>query len=940
MKKFTLPVTALILGALMGGCNSANQEVNIKYDSFTLPNGLKVVLQQDHSDPVVAVAIQYHVGSARERVGKTGFAHFFEHMLFQRSENLPRNAFFEKISALGGDFNGSTDSDGTRYHEIVPRDALEKVLWMESDRMGFFINTVTQGGLEREIDVVSNEKRQMYDTRPYGQLLPIFSRYAYPEGHPYSWTTIGELDDLRAATVQDVKDFYKTYYMPNNATLVISGDFDKAEAKVLVEKYFGEIPAGEHVVAMPPMPAPLDSDVKVSHEDAYASMPLLAVSFPAVPTYHPDSYALQMLTQLLGDGKKSPLYKVLVDRKKLSPEVSSWYYDRELAGNLMFIVPAFAGVDLDDVHAAIGEAFAMFEEEGVDAGTMEGFKAVAEMRFYNSMSGVMSRALNMAREDVFGGDPMRGVKEMEAFNSVTKEQVMAAYGKYIKDKNSLQISFVPKGAQALAVDGSATAVVVEEKIADQKMKSGEGALVDDDYEHTPSAMDRSVEPGLLANTPALNPPLIWKEKLPAGMGLWGVTNDEMPVVRFQIDLAGGVLFDSPDKRGVSSLYAETLLAGTRNRTPEEFEEAFSRLGATVNCSAGYEGISIYGSCLSRNLKATMDLLAEVLAEPRFDENEIEKARQMTLTSIAQQDDDITAIANKAARKVLFGKNNILSGQIAGTAGSVAAITVDDIKDYHARCVSPSLADIHMAGNLRHTDARRAIESLSERWTATGAEAPAGIAGATAAPGLYFIDMPGAQQSQIIVCSPAMPQSSDEYYPAVLANYRLGEGSHGILFNELRLKRGYTYGAYSSFRCENYDNRFVVNTKVQGIKTRESVELIKQILESYGAGYTAEDLETTRNSILKSNVGAYETLGALVGMLSDISSYGLSEDYVRERELVLRNFTIDDMHKAISASINPARMSYVVVGDAATQLKGLESCGLGKPVVLDKQGDRK
>ncbi len=924
----------------MAGCKGKTGEVSLDCEKYTLPNGLQVVLQEDHSDPVVAVAIQYHVGSARERIGKTGFAHFFEHMLFQRSENLPRNAFFQKISELGGEFNGSTDCDATRYHEIVPRDALEKVLWMESDRMGYFINTVTQGGLEREIDVVSNEKRQNYDTRPYGQLMPILSRYAFPEGHPYSWTTIGELDDLRAATVGDVKEFYKTYYKPNNATLVISGDFDSAKTKELISKYFGEIPAGEPLAAMPAQPAPMDSIRKVFHEDAYASMPMLTLVFPSVPKYHPDAYAVQMLCSVLSEGKNSPLYKVLVDRRQLSPEVEMWYWDRELAGNVALMAPAFEGVDLNDVQAAIDEAFALFETEGFDERVMEGYKAVTEVAFYNSMGGVMRRALQLAEDNTFGGDPLRSFRDMELYKALTKQQVIDAYNKYFKNQNSLRISIVPKGCQALALQGSQRALVTEEKIEEQAMKSGEGELVDNDYDRTPSSFDRSAEPALLANTPALNPPRLWKEQGGENsFTVWGVTSDEMPVVRFCLTLKGGLLCDSPSKPGVASLYAQILTAGTREKTPEQLEEEFRRLGTDLRCEAGTEEIVLSGTCLARNLRGTMDLLTEVLTRPRFDANEFEKARQSTLAGIAQQADDPASIAGVAMRRVMYGQG-ILANQVFGNAESVAAITLDDLKKYHADYVSPAAANLHFAGNLTPEEARHAVATMRGAWQGAAVALPPDIGGAdpAAAGRLCFIDQPGSQQSYILVSCPAMPQGSADYYPAVIANYRLGDGSHSLLFNELRLKRGYTYGAYSGFRCGNRLSRFTLSTQVQGSKTRESAEVILSILQGYASGYTTLDMETTRESILKSSYGAYETLGALVGMLNDISSYDLPEDYVKQRENVLRDITAEQVRGIAASYLDPARMTWVVVGDAATQLERLRDAGLGVPERLDKRGN--
>ena len=356
MKKLSLfPFLTLTVFGMSSCASGTDDRASLEYEKYRLPNGLEVVLHQDTSDPVVSVAIQYHVGSNREKPGKTGFAHFFEHMLFQRSENLPRNAFFQKIDALGGTFNGGTSNDGTVYFETVPRDALEKVLWMESDRMGYFINTVTEGGLKREIDVVSNEKRQGENV-PYGLAWDLTFKNLFPQGHPYSWTVIGEIPDLRSATVDDVKEFYDKYYTTSNATLVVAGDFDKAEAKKLIEKYFGEIPDRGKPEAPQVQNVTLDSTKKISYEDVFCNAPMLLLAYPGVETYNEDGYALDFLTNLLAGDKKSPLYKVLVEERKLAPEVEMFSYQLEVAGLIVFDAKTFPGVKLDDVQAAFDEA--------------------------------------------------------------------------------------------------------------------------------------------------------------------------------------------------------------------------------------------------------------------------------------------------------------------------------------------------------------------------------------------------------------------------------------------------------------------------------------------------------------------------------------------------------------------------------------------------------
>ncbi|MCL2728148.1 MAG: insulinase family protein, partial [Bacteroidales bacterium] len=432
-----LSVATMMLFAF--ACSSPNQTPTLSYESYTLDNGLKIVLHQDHSDPIVSLAIQYHVGSGREKPGRTGFAHFFEHMLFQRSENLPRNAFFQKIAAMGGSFNGSTNTDGTNYFETVPRDALEKILWMESDRMGFFINTVTQGGLEREIDIVSNEKRQNYDTQPYGQSSIIIAKELFPEGHPYSWTTIGEIEDLRNATIDDVKEFYADYYVPGNATMVLAGDFDKAQAKQLIQKYFGEIPKGNVVPKPAPQPAQLTQSKKVMWEDDFAKLPELMIVFPGVEQYHKDANALSAMVSLITSGKQSPLYKVVVEEKKLAPSVNGFSRASEMAGSLLFSVRAFEKVNLNDVYSAVQEAFARFEQEGVNEQELERIKIMQEVTLYSRIGSIQGKALMMARDNEFGGSPVASFDELKKFQAVTKDQIMDVYRRYIKEKQYLTL---------------------------------------------------------------------------------------------------------------------------------------------------------------------------------------------------------------------------------------------------------------------------------------------------------------------------------------------------------------------------------------------------------------------------------------------------------------------------------------------------------------------
>ena len=440
-------ILSLILAFLLASCGTTTKEtgeLKIDYEKYLLDNGLNVILHKDSSDPIVSIAIQYHVGSNREVPGRTGFAHLFEHMMFQQSENVGQDQLFKLIQGAGGTLNGGTSKDGTVYYEVVPKNALELALWLESDRMGYLANTVTKGAFANQQNVVQNEKRQNYDNRPYGHTGYVIDRNLFPADHPYSWQVIGEMDDLFNASVEDVKEFHAKYYVPNNATLTLAGDFNTAEAKALIEKYFGEIPGGEKVVDMDPMPVVLSETKKLYHEDNFARTPVLTMVWPTPEQYNPDAYALRFLGQILGSGKKAPFYRVLVKEKKLTSRAGVYNSASELAGKFQISVNAFPGIKLTDVETAIAEAFELFESEGITERDLEKIKAGEETSFYNGISSVMGKSFQLARYNEYAGDPGFVTTDLANIQAVTVDDVMRVYEKYIKGKPFVATSFVPK----------------------------------------------------------------------------------------------------------------------------------------------------------------------------------------------------------------------------------------------------------------------------------------------------------------------------------------------------------------------------------------------------------------------------------------------------------------------------------------------------------------
>jgi zinc protease len=908
----------------------------VPYEKFTLPNGLQVIFHIDRSDPVVAVSLTAHVGSAREKPGRTGFAHLFEHLLFLESENLGKGGLDKMTARIGGSgANGSTNTDRTNYLQTVPKDALEKMLWAEADKLGWFINTVTDPVLAKEKQVVKNEKRQSNDNNPYGHTSYVIDKNLYPTDHPYNWQVIGSLEDLQNATVSDVKEFFKRWYVPNNVTLVVAGDFDAVQARKWVEKYFSEIKKGETITPLVKRPGVINETVKLYHEDNFARLPELTMSWVTVEDYHPDSYALDFLAQYLSDGKKAPLYKVLVEDKKITSNVSMFNRTAELAGQMRLSVRAFAEKDLDEAIKAVNEAFAKFEKEGISEKDLSRLKAGEETRFYNSLSSVLGKGSQLAQYNIFAGNPGFIEKDINNILSVTTADVMRVYQKYIKNKNYVATSFVPKGKIALALEGSKKADVVEEAIvagAEGKIDASAKA----DYPKTPSSFDRSKEPPY-GSAPEVKIPIVWNEKLANGLRVYGIENKEVPLMQFELVMEGGLLLEDPNKVGVSNLMARMMTQGTAKKTPEELEEAIDQLGASINVFAGTEDIRIRVITLARNYKATLDLMSEILLEPRWDEKEFQLLKQSAISQIRQQQANPNAIAQNNYNQLIFGKDNIRSKSILGTLETVNAITLDDLKAFYTKSISPSAATIHVVGSLGKTETTVLLGSIAKNWAAKPINIPVfASAKAPAASQVYFYDVPDAKQSVIRFGYLALAATDKDYYPATVMNYILGGGGFASqLTQQLREGKGYTYGINSSFSGTKTAGPFTIGSSVRTNVTFESAQLVKQILEQYGKNYTEADLETTKSFLIKSNARAFETAGSKLGMLENISKYGWKPDYLKEREAIVKNMTVAQIRELAQKYLDANKMIWLVVGDAKTQLPGLKALGFGEPVLLNK-----
>ena len=932
-------VSFIFCGLLFLACHtekktSTAQEFKIDYQKFTLENGLEVILHEDHSDPIVAVATLMHVGSNREKPGKTGFAHFFEHMSFNDSENVPVGANRKMIPEWGGQRNGGTNSDYTIYYEVVPKDAFEKIMWIDSDRFGYMINTVTEAALEREKQVVKNEKRQNYDNVPYGYTNEIIRKNLYPTGHPYSWTTIGQLPDLQAATKDDVKEFYAKYYGANNATLVIAGDIDIEETKASVKKWFGEIPRGPEVETLQPMPVKLEESSALYFEDNFAKLPELRITMPTVENYHEDMYALDALAKLLGGSKKSPLYELLVEEKKLTPNVSVYQSNSELAGEFVFRVRANDGVDLDSVQMAVFQGLKRFEANGITENDMKRLKAEIETNLYQGVSTILDKARQLARDNEFNGDAGYITQTAQLYKAVTIDDVMRVYNKYIKDKPFVATSMVPKGQLNLAVSGASEATVwveeVKQDVANEEVGQGEEAV----YVKTPSKYDRSEPP--FGELPLFKAPAIWTGSLDNGLKLFGIENNEVPLVEFDITIPGGLMLDPVGKEGVSNLLSDVMMQGTATKTPIELEEAIGLLGANISISSSNEDLRISGSCLTGNFEATLLLVKEILLQPRWDDKEFNRLKQALETGLKGREASAKALAYNAFIKQLYGDDHPFGIPNSGTLNSTKDISMDDLKAYYNN-LSPSQANFHIAGAIGQEETEGILSTLND-WRPKDIEIPSfQLPEANSKDLMYFIDLPGAKQSVLYIGKQVLSAQDEDANNLDFANEILGGGSSGRLTQTLRIEKGYTYSAFSTIIKNKEISPFVVVTSVRANATLKSLEIIQDMLNNYSTTFNQDDADITKNKVLKNNTRAFESLGAKLNMLRAMSKYDKPETYIIDDQKELIDMSLEDFQAVISKYLQEDEMIYVVVGDKATQFEEVKK--LGKQVIeLDIYGN--
>jgi zinc protease len=912
-------------------------ELVIPYEKYLLPNGLTLVVHEDHSDPVVQVDVTYHVGSAREQIGKSGFAHFFEHMMFQGSDHVKDEEHFKMVTDAGGTLNGSTNRDRTNYYETVPANQLEKMLWLEADRMGFLLDAVTQKKFEVQRATVKNERGQNYDNRPYGLLGEVTARNLYPYGHPYSWLTIGYIEDLNRVDVNDLKNFFLRWYGPNNATVTVGGDVKTAEVIKLVEKYFGSIPRGPEVEKVVVPAVVLDKDRYVSYTDNYIRLPLLNIVFPTVPNYHRDMAALTCLAQILGAGNTSLLYQQLV-KPQLALQANVYSQLFELAGEFTIRVVPMPGKTLAEMEKLVRASLDSFEKRGVTDEDIEKFRGNSEAQYINGLQSVSGKVFQLAAFQTFTGNPNMIGTLLKMNNSVTKEEVMRVYNQYIKGKHSVVLSILPKGQENVIAKADNYTVDQSKYIAPDYGYTGlKYAKANDNF-------DRSKHPGNGPN-PIVKVPDFWRKDLPNKLKFIGAENNELPTVTLTIAVPGGHLLQTKDtsKIGLASLFADMMNEDTKNYTAEQMTVALEKLGSSIEVSSSRDAIVFTVESLKKNIDKTLTLLQERIFNPKFTETTFNRIQRQTLESIKQSKTRPAVVADDVIAVVNYGPNHIFGMNESGTESSVKNISLQDVENYYNNYMTANNTKVVVVGDIKQNEMMPKLSFLNKL--------PNKVIDLPSVPAkpkevdkskIYLVNIPKAAQTEFRISNVTglKYDATGEYFKTNLMNFALGGGFNGRVNINLREDKGWTYGARTMFNGDQYSGDFTFNSGIKADVTDSALtEVIKELKEYTTEGIKDEELVFMKNAIGQRDALRYETGAQKAGFIQRMLQYNLPANYIDQQNKILQHITKPEIDALAKKWINPDKLNIVLVGDKARILPGLQKTGYeivelntdGKPV---------
>ncbi len=893
----------------------------LNYTEYKLKNGLRVIMHEDKSTPIVAVNVWYHVGSKNEVPGRTGFAHLFEHMMFQGSKNY-NNDFFTPLQEAGANLNGSTNPDRTNYYEVVPSNFLELALFMEADRMGGLLEAMTQEKLDNQRAVVQNERRQRYDNQPYGTAFEKIAEIMYPADHPYHWTTIGSLADLNAASMDDVKGFFRQYYVPNNASLVIAGDFDPKQAKAWVEKYFGPIATGSAITRPNPKTPVLSGEIRKTYEDD-VRLPRLYMAWHTSAAGSKDEPALDILGAILSSGRGSRLQKKMVYDQQSVQSIFATNQTREIGGSFLVVATARpGGKTLEEIEKDVNAELEMIKTAPPTQEEINRAVNDIESSFVFGLQTVLGKADQMNGNATFYGKPDLFQKQLDEYRTVTPAEVQRVAKEYVNG-NRLVMSFVPrKGARPAG------------EVA--KAESSEAKKVKD-------TKDYSVNLPKAGADPKFSLPPVEKKKLSNGLEVWMVRQPELPIVSMNLVLNTGGAANPVGKEGLSSVTAALIDAGTKTRSAVEIANGLQSIGANFGAGSGWDETNISLQALTKNLDPALAIYSDIITSPAFPADELETQRKRALVAFIQRKDNPNAISNVVYNALLYGKDHPYGKSLGGDEASVKGLKREDVVGFYETYYRPNNAALIVVGDV---DSKTLIPKLEKAFAGWKQSEVSAIktpeAKAFDAPGIYIVDKPGAAQSVISIGQIGVPRDNPDYFPLQVMNSILGGQFSARVNMNLREDKGYTYGARSGFSFRRGAGPFLASADVKTAVTKESVmEFMKELNGIRGAiPVTKEELEYNKQSIIRRFPRTVETVGQISASLAELYTYNLSANYYNDYIQKVNAVTVEDINRVANKYLSPDKMAIVIVGDKATiepKLKEIDIWG-NKILFLDTDGN--
>jgi len=909
LTKILIIILTMATVNIMSGKTRPTNAIEIPYTKVILPNGLTVIVHEDHKAPIVSVNVWYHVGSKNEKPGKTGFAHLFEHLMFNGSEHF-NDDYFKALEKVGAtDLNGTTSEDRTNYFQNAPKDALDFLLWMESDRMGHLLGAIDQAKLDEQRGVVQNEKRQ-YENQPYAISEELITKATWPPGHPYSWTVIGSMEDLNAASLDDVREWFKKYYGAANATIVIAGDVDTNEAIEKVKKYFGHIDPGPPLARFNSWVPVMKSVIRQKAHDRVPQARIYKVwNIPQYGTT--DLTYLDLVSDVLGSGKTSRLYKRLVYEDQIATDVATYIDSREIASQFLIIATAKPECDLEKVEKAIDEELAKFLKSGPTEKELQRIKTQYEAGFIRGIErigGFGGKSDVLAHNYVFTGNPDYYKVQLTDVRQATANQLKNIANKWLTNGHYiLEIHPYPK------------------------------------YTTNTPAVDRSTLP-----VPALKPeskfPLLERSELSNGLKIILAQRHSVPVIQINLVVNAGYAADSLSSPGTASLAMDMLLEGTRKRSSLQISEELALIGAMINCGSDLDSSFVYLNTLKEHLDAALDIYSDVILNPAFPQKDFKRLQQQRLAAIKREKSEPSAMGLRVLPKVLYGTNHAYSLPFtgSGTEESVSKMTTADMKKFHSTWFKPNNATLVVVGDTTMDEIKPKLERLFKNWK------PAQVPQKNISPVnplanprvVYIVDRPGSIQSVVFVGNVATPKSDPDDIAIGIMNKILGGDFTSRINMNLREDKHWTYGAHSIIADAKGQRPFIAFAPVQSDKTKDAMlEMAKELQGVVTDNpITTEEFEKAIKNQILTLPGTWETIGRVAAAITEIVRFGLPDDYYQTYPEKVRALKLDNVNAAAKKVVLPANNVWVIVGDKQKIEKDIRNLNFGEVKFLDPDGN--